>query len=53
MSCKGAVEVGGYFMINDGKKLTDRLYAMGLLFTLFTQINHSHIFREAIVQAIR
>lgn len=38
MSCKGAVEVGGYFMTNDGKKLTDRLYAMGLLFTLFTQI---------------
>ncbi|KAK9935738.1 hypothetical protein M0R45_022824 [Rubus argutus] len=38
ISYKGVVEVGGYFMTSDGKKLTDRLYAMGLLFTLFTQI---------------
>ncbi|KAL6199392.1 hypothetical protein ACLB2K_029176 [Fragaria x ananassa] len=38
MSCKGAVEIGGYFMIYDGQNITDGVYALAMLMILFAHL---------------
>ncbi|PRQ41409.1 putative cation/H+ exchanger [Rosa chinensis] len=39
LSCKGAVEIGGYFVIYDGQLITDGIYALAMLMILFAHFS--------------